>query len=296
MKSILRILNFVKSHPLTREKRLSALMRVIKWQVITKLYPHPFIYPYVEDSKLIVERGMTGATGNIYCGLHEFEDMGFLLHFLREGDIFGDIGANIGSYTVLASGVIKAKSVSVEPVPATFNSLKRNIKLNDLETLVNLHNKGAGALKGSLKFTKNLDTVNHVVDTNVEEKDSIIVQTETLDRLFASEFPILLKIDVEGFELNVLKGGLTVLASNQLQAIIIELNESGNRYGIEDEEVHNFLLSYNFLPYSYNPFERKLNSQGTLRGSGNSIYIKSKSFVQERLSKSRKFSVLGKEF
>ena len=53
---------------------------------------------------------MTGATGNIYCGLYEFLDMAFLLHFLRNGDLFGDIGSNIGSYTVLATGLRSTKA------------------------------------------------------------------------------------------------------------------------------------------------------------------------------------------
>lgn len=52
---------------------------------------------------------MTGATGNIYVGLHEFEDMAFLLHVLRRTDLFVDVGANIGSYTILAGGAAGAK-------------------------------------------------------------------------------------------------------------------------------------------------------------------------------------------
>jgi thymidylate synthase len=64
---------------------------------------------------------MTGATGNIYAGLHEFEDMAFLLHLLRSEDMFADVGSNIGSYTILASGVVGAKSVAFEPVPSTYH-------------------------------------------------------------------------------------------------------------------------------------------------------------------------------
>ncbi len=59
---------------------------------------------------------MTGATGNIYAGLHEFDDMAFFLHLLRPEDMFADVGSNIGSYTILASGVVGAKSVAFEPV------------------------------------------------------------------------------------------------------------------------------------------------------------------------------------
>ena len=62
----------------------------------------PVVVNYINDSRLLVQTGMTGATGNIYTGLHEFEDMGFALHFLQEGDYFIDLGVNVGSYTVLA--------------------------------------------------------------------------------------------------------------------------------------------------------------------------------------------------
>jgi hypothetical protein len=47
-------------------------------------------YQCTQNSKLLVWKGLTGATGNIYCGLHEFEDMAFLLHFLRPRDLSAD--------------------------------------------------------------------------------------------------------------------------------------------------------------------------------------------------------------
>ena len=98
--NIIKLLRFITSHPLNKSNKADAIMRFIKWQINTRLNPHPVVYPYTEKAKLIIEKGMTGATGNLYCGLHEFEDMSFLLHFLREEDLFIDIGANVGSYTV----------------------------------------------------------------------------------------------------------------------------------------------------------------------------------------------------
>ena len=56
--------------------------------------------------------------------------MSFLLHYLNEEDTFVDIGANVGSYTIL-SGIIKKSTVhSFEPIPSTFKKLKRNISIN----------------------------------------------------------------------------------------------------------------------------------------------------------------------
>ena len=86
---------------------------------------------------------MTGATGNIYTGLHEFQEMSFLLHMLRHDDLFVDVGANIGSYTVLASAVIGAKSISIEPIPNAFRNLMQNIILNDIKVRVTAHNMGS---------------------------------------------------------------------------------------------------------------------------------------------------------
>jgi hypothetical protein len=61
-------------------------------------------------------KGLTGATGNWYCGLDAFEDMAFLLHFMREEDLFVDVGANIGSYTILAGNEVGAETIEIEPI------------------------------------------------------------------------------------------------------------------------------------------------------------------------------------
>ena len=75
--------------------------------------------PWIGGQRLSIRRGMRGATGNIYVGLHEFADMMLTLNFLREGDLFLDIGANVGSYTVLASGICRAVTWAFEPDPGT---------------------------------------------------------------------------------------------------------------------------------------------------------------------------------
>lgn len=100
--SILATFKFISNHPLNSKNKFSAILRFIKWQIRLRTATDPLVYSFTERSKLIVARGMTGATGNLYCGLHEYNDMFFLLHFLREGDLFVDIRTNIGSYTVSA--------------------------------------------------------------------------------------------------------------------------------------------------------------------------------------------------
>lgn len=102
MRKYLNLFRFVNTHPLTRKNIFNALVRIFKWQVLSRMYPIAFVMPFVEDSKLIIKRGMTGASGNLYAGLNDFEDMAFLLHLLIKEDLFGDIGANIGVYTIFS--------------------------------------------------------------------------------------------------------------------------------------------------------------------------------------------------
>jgi hypothetical protein len=66
----------------------------MKWQIGSRLVPGEVIYQWVNNSKIVACTEEEGVTGNIYCDLHKFPDMAFLLHVLREEDLFVDIGAN----------------------------------------------------------------------------------------------------------------------------------------------------------------------------------------------------------
>jgi hypothetical protein len=103
-------------------------------------------------------------------------------------------------------------------------------------------------------------------------------------------------MDVEGFEMSVLQGGHSILKDPQLKAMIVELNGSCHRYGIQEEDIHKLLLSYGLSPYSYLPFERKLKKLDTFDAGGNTIYVREEKWIQERLSSARQFSVLNKTF
>src|SRR5947199_8758444 len=104
---LLKILNVIIKHPLNKNHKVKALWVFFKWQIGVKFLPYPVLYPFIDNIRFLAWKGLTSATGNIYCGLYEYNDMLFLLHFLKEGDLFFDIGANIGTYSLLASGVSK---------------------------------------------------------------------------------------------------------------------------------------------------------------------------------------------
>lgn len=282
-------IKFVITHPLNRNNKIKSIFRLLKWQINARLNPYPVIYPWTDKTKLIIQKGMAGATGNLYCGLHEYNDMAFLLHFLREEDTFVDIGANIGSYTVLASGHIRANTVSFEPAPSTFHHLENNIRINNIMDKVTAFNIALGSKKGSANFTSSLDTVNHIAGKN-ETNETIKVPVDLLDNILNKKKPALIKMDVEGFENEVIMGALETLKQNELKAIIIELNGSGARYGYDENIIHQTLTNLGFKPFQYIPSERALISLDK-HNVNNTIYIRDMDFVMERIKTSEKFKI-----
>jgi FkbM family methyltransferase len=290
---LLKILKFILNHPLNKEAKFKSLVRFLKWQINVRINPYPIIFSYAEKSKFIIRKGLTGATGNLYCGLHEFEDMAFVLHFLRDSDLFVDIGANVGSYTILAGNEIEAQTISVEPIPSTYNILIDNVNLNNIRNNVDCLNLGLGSTKGTLKFTKSEDTMNHVARDS--EQDTIQVSVQKFDDTISIDKICMIKIDVEGFESEVLKGMDNALQNSSLKALIIELNGSGKKYGFDDNSIHNLLLERGFIPYKYLPFERKLQKLIEF-GRHNTLYIRDLSFVNERVKTAKLFHINGKSF
>jgi len=103
----------------------------------------------------------------------------------------------------------------------------------------------------------------------------------TLDHELAANPPVLLKVDVEGFETEVFGGAEKTLQNQVLQAIIVERNGSGNRYGYDEEKLHEQIRSHGFSACSYVPFTRQVHPVGNQ--DGNIIYIRDLKSANERL-------------
>ena len=179
--SLLNTLRFIWNHPLNTDCKLAALSRFIRWQIGSRLVNAPVAVKFVDHTRLLIATGMYGATMSIYTGLQEFEDMAFALHFLREDDLFVDIGANVGSYSILASGAVGARTISVEPVPFAYHRLLDNVYLNNIANKVTALNIALGQEAGVLNLTSGLDTVNHVVSESEVLTDVIQVPVSTLN-------------------------------------------------------------------------------------------------------------------
>ena len=283
-----------KKHPVTKNRRFKALSRYIIFNIKNKFTTN-ITYKWVGDLKFFASKGDGGIVGNIYFGLYEFYESMFLIHFLREEDTFLDVGANIGHYALLASGISKCKTIAIEPVPTTFKRLTEQIELNKLSNKIETLNIGGADKSDYLFFSTDKTTMNKVVDSTY--KEAVKVEVKTIDSLAGSKKFNLIKIDVEGFEKFVLNGSSSTLKSENLKAIIIEINFSNQFYGVENVEILDILLSYNFQPYRYDPIHRELIKLDSYNQEQfNTIFIKDYDFVMSRINGSKKIKVWSTSF
>jgi FkbM family methyltransferase len=265
-------LRFILDHPLNRGRPISAISRYLGWQVQSRLEDE-VIVDWIEDTKLAARRGMTGATGNIYCGLHEFADMAFVLHALRPGDLFVDVGANIGSYTILASGVYGAHSIAIEPDAGAARHLARNIAVNGLEGLVDAKQTAVGEQSSNIAFTTGQDTTNRVATD--ADRDVQVIPLARLDDLLDCRDPTLIKLDVEGYETHALPGAEKSLANPSLLAVLLET---------VDDEALAALTRHGMMRHGYNPRTRRLLDGDNVAREANVLFVRDAGRLQERLS------------
>lgn len=288
---MLSTLKFMWNHPIASGNRGAALSRYVRWQIGTRLLGAPVVIPFVESTRLVCERSMTGATGNLYCGLHEFGDMAFLLHFLRPGDFFVDVGANVGTFSMLASGVVGATSVALEPVASTYAALKMNIAVNRLDGIVEPLRVAAGPARGHIRFSTDRGPENGAVGESYAGA-SADVPVMPLDDVTANRSPVLLKVDAEGSEQQVLAGASECLRSPALNAVLLEGDA---------EAITRTMREAGFVRASYAPLTRQLHAAGSEpRGHAgetlNTLWVRDLPLVQDRCRTARQFTVYGQTF
>jgi FkbM family methyltransferase len=246
-----------KNHPLTKNNESSALFRYVLFNVIQNINPKPRVYQWMNHLKFYAQKGDAGIVANIYYKLFDYEDSMFLIDHLDKDDLFIDVGANVGHYSLLAAGICGCEVMAFEPVPLTFSKLNKNVQLNDLTSKIKTFNIGIGDEDSFLNFTTNKDVMNSVAQEN--DRDVVRIEVRQLNTILKNRNPVFLKIDVEGFEYFVLKGATDVLANVSLKFIIIELNYSTLKFGHTNQEIFDFLISFNFMPIRYDVDKKRMD-------------------------------------
>lgn len=291
VKKVFVTLRSISRHPLTGKSKSAAMWNFCISQVAARMVPGDTCVSFPNGTKLLISPRMKGAAHFIVPGLCEFDEMSFVMHFLRPGDLFVDVGANVGAYTVLASGVAGANTVSFEPSASSYEFLRRNVQLNGMLDKVATHNVALGSEHGVARFTEGLGTENHL-SADGDLSGTREVKVEALDTMLQGLKPTLLKIDVEGFETRVLAGATQTLREPSLQAFIVERSNLGTAFGFDENKLHGEIRALSFTPTVYSPLSRSLTRLPD-EALGNIIYVRDFAAAQRRLKEALPYEFGG---
>ena len=188
------------------------------------------------------------------------DDEQFLSRFLEPGMTFVDVGANIGTMTLAAANAVghSGTVIAFEPHPGTFRDLSGSVSLNpELASCISLVASAVGDTTGSARISDLLENdINHIGD------NGIAVPMTTLDVALEETPHIdLLKIDVEGYERNVLRGASRTLAKTD--AIYFENCEANfAQFGYSVDDIFELLKAAGFDCYAVDPTDFRLTEVG----------------------------------
>ncbi len=161
-------------------------------------------------------------------------------------EIFIDVGANIGAYSVFMSSLgCISKIYSFEADPNTFGELKNNVQLNDHSSKAEIFNTAISDRKEQMRFgiVNDYSGANSIIGTSIHSTEKftkeILIDCVPLDSIIAEKSrKICMKVDVEGHEKEVITGAKNVLSNNK---VIVQLENYD-----DDPTVKNLLSSYGY--------------------------------------------------
>jgi FkbM family methyltransferase len=294
-----RVIKYILEHPSNKGQRLKALRRSIGWQLYKKMTRRTYDLKVFGDIYVRCYADSASAGGVVYTGgLFDFHEMKFIQRYLRAGDGFIDVGANIGVYTLLASSIVgmDGRVESFEPGMKALERLRENVFLNRLDQ-VHLHAMAVGEESGNVLFTQDdEDSCNRVVSQNSAQSSKCTnVPCVRLDDVL-SEHPYAMgKIDVEGSELRVLKGAKKMLACSNPPVWLVEIN--GTDVTDSDCTAENLFSLLNGFGYDlawYNAFAHQLDfiqRPGRLGGNLLAVSMSERNSTLKRLSSFKNLTV-----
>ena len=234
--------------------------RFQSWQIISYLYK---IYTAFlirncertsEDTVLInfkniefeIESKDITMLPTLISGEYEFLELAAVSKNIKPGDIFLDIGSNIGIYSLLVSGLVgsSGRVIAIEPHPKTVAILRRNVQRNiEIGHIVEVLQLAISNFNGIsyLQSTTFLGT-SHLISNpgrdNLPQPGLDPVKVCTLDRLVLEleMNPTFIKCDVEGFEAHVIEGALNYLNKAKPKILLEICGDQSRRENVSWEK------------------------------------------------------------
>jgi FkbM family methyltransferase len=243
---------FVKSH--------AYLAPILPDRHLALPVPGGRIYLNVKESPMMLARAFR---------LYEVGKVRAIKALLRLGETFIDVGANKGDFTVLAASIVSAagKVLSFEPEPTNCYWLRKSIRLNGYHNIA-LHEMALSDTDGEVNLYLGEKSGWHTLLPGKPRRDRgvIHVARRALDTVLeetGQEKVDMIKIDVEGAELEVLRGAIRTLSSNKGIRLLLDIHP---KLGVDPREVCLFLGELGFSMFRMRaPFDTPVQMDPSLK-------------------------------
>lgn len=240
----------MSQNPTLGRRLPQAILRQALWQSRRRMRADPLTVDMAGGYRLVLPAHSHMAGTTWATGLHEPREQLFALAYLRPGDTVVDVGANIGIFTALFAST-GAQVLAFEPGSRSLRDLARTIAENP-SARVTVVPAALSDTPGQLALTLDLESSNHLIADDAVAAAGGMVELVDVMRLddYLNPAPAtldLVKIDAEGFDLNVLRGAETTLRTHR-PALLVETWGSS--------EIRDWLEARGYRLYRY-AFERR---------------------------------------
>lgn len=191
-----------------------------------------------------------------YFGTYERKESALLRRILRPGDVFWDVGANLGYYALLGAACVgpTGRVVAFEPFPPAWERLQKNLGLNAFGQVASF-NAAVGGARGTATLFFEREVPDGVATFIRPERPSfsVVCNTLSLDQFLHEQReppPMAMKVDVEGWEKAVLDGARHLLAGPAAPMLLLEMEDAHLvRAGTSRREIEQALSRLGYIAY-----------------------------------------------
>ncbi|MGH3345165.1 MAG: FkbM family methyltransferase [Carbonactinosporaceae bacterium] len=213
-----RVLSFVWTHPANRDHRVTSVTRAISFQARGRL-GFRTLTTVGTSGRMWAELHYNAASKVLYANPPDWNEMQAWRRILSPGDLFVDVGSNVGCYALWA-GDLGAQVIAVEPHPPAVQRLRENIALNPYD--ISVLECGLAAEPGRMHLTIDKESTNHLLmDTSADGQE---IAVDTLDNVLGGRYAKGVKMDVEGAERLVLEGASKAMLERRIEVFQLEWN------------------------------------------------------------------------
>jgi FkbM family methyltransferase len=229
---------------------LQAVTRYLTWQFAKRTYASHWDIPY-HGLTLRCHRDSHSASAAMYFnGMPDFREMSFIKRYLRPGDTFLDIGANVGVYTLLAASIVGPSGIvhAFEPGALALSHLRENIALNKLDN-VRVYELALSNRQGEARLVAGGDDcVASLVPESgdASSQEAITIKCATLDGYLPEAHFAMAKLDIEGAEPMALRGAVQHLARGNPPVLQIEMDGYSKKYGVQTHDFIAWLAEHGY--------------------------------------------------